>query len=482
MKRALALALFVAAPLLAQPARIASDFEMRQMEQQLAREHDFVAQLSGRLNLGDLRLSRNEPALANGEYAKALEIAGSERIAARRASQMTRYATATSYAALAEAKLAHAARAYELAEEALRYTSDSAKTWNLYANTMALLGKTAKAVSAERNAVATETDPLDLAIYKYSLASWLPERDEAKRLLVEVITSLKSKDFDRLKSAVVRKESFEIYSSARGDEAAYVSLVNRSQLRLASLYEAEGDLAGARATYRDVLATRTDDPTALAALARLAPTAAEREQYFAAAFDANPFSLPLIRDYERLWSAAPALSEAEGAKPPLSSTGQRVRHAIDELHQGNRKAASEALAQLVKDFPDNETLRILQREAEGETTLPSFISQPPKNTVRPTAAELRQLVNAKTVDRAALDKLTFESTVTFAKAQEAPNQTIFESGDIDGIPFRFAEPIAFTGSFAANTPLRLAYRILGATDVNGAGGLLLEPIRLEEIR
>ena len=267
---ALSLALFSA-----QQTRISSDFEIQQMERQLATSKSFVAQLSARLNLGDLRLARNENALATAEYAQALDVAARERAEARRAADMTRYATATSYAALAEAKLSHDARAFELGEEALRYASDSAKTWNLYATTMSLLRKREKAASAARNAVSiataeVERSPsvskrLDLAIYQYSLATFTD--DEA--LLRTVVASLKSSAFDPLKSAVVRNESFEIYSTARGEEAAYVSLLNRAQLRLAALYEQRGDAAAARATYESVLAARSDDPTALAALARL---------------------------------------------------------------------------------------------------------------------------------------------------------------------------------------------------------------------
>ena len=79
------LLLFMAPPLAAQ-TRIASDFEIQQMEQQIARWHDFVSQLSGHFNLGDLRLTRNENALARAEYAKALQLAADERLAARRAS------------------------------------------------------------------------------------------------------------------------------------------------------------------------------------------------------------------------------------------------------------------------------------------------------------------------------------------------------------------------------------------------------------
>src|SRR5207248_4202012 len=109
--------------------------------------------LAGHLTLGDARLSLSESAQARREYAQAYEIASTERLDARRASNLARYATATSYAALAEAKLGADANAFELSEEAVRYESGEAKSWNLYANTMSLLGKPAKAASASRNAV-----------------------------------------------------------------------------------------------------------------------------------------------------------------------------------------------------------------------------------------------------------------------------------------------------------------------------------------
>jgi len=465
----------------AQQSRISSDFEIAEMERQLTSSKSFVAQLSARLNLGDLRLARNEAALATAEYTKALDVAARERLEARRDSDMTRYATATSYAALAEAKLSHDARAFALAEEALRYTSDSAKTWNLYANTMSLLHKTAKAASAARIAVAiaeadvqkspSTANRLDLAIYQYSLATFTDD----EQLLRGVVASLQSSAFDPLKSAVVRNESFEIYSTARGEEAAYVSLLNRAQLRLAALYERRGDVADARATYESVLKSRSDDPTALAAMARLAG-----DRYYAAAFDANPFSLPLIRDYERY------LDRAHPPAPDETSTGAEVRRALQQLHAGESRAARATLDALLARFPDNDTLRQLRREAEEHATqTPAFLTSG-KATAQPTGAELRQLLGLKLTpeQRAALDRMTLAGTAAFKPEtrNQKPDQTVFESGTIEGVPFRFAEPTIFTGDFAPNAPLRLTYRILGVTDVDGADGLLLEPIRLEPIR
>jgi hypothetical protein len=486
MKRLLVI-LALAAPAFAQTTRIASDFEIAQMQQQLARSHDFLSQLSGHLNLGDARLTRSESALARREYAHAFELASNERLDARRASDLARYATATAYAALTAAKLGRDANAFELSEEAIRYESGEAKTWNLYASTMSLLRKPAKAASASRNAVALARRDLaqspdlgnriDLAIYQYALASSLIETgqtSEAERLLVEVTSSLRSTEFDSLKRDVARRESFEIYSSARGEAASYISLLNRSQLRLASLYESRGDAARARQQYDNVLAARSDDPTALAAIARLS----QSSEHFAEAFDANPFSLTLVRDYQRYLSTHRA-EQAEG-----DSAGARMRRVLIAMNRGESHAAKTALDELDKQFPDNDTLRMLRAEVDKPNGAPSFLLAG-VTTATPSASDLRSLIalfdnNRLTPEqRAALDKIAFTSVAQFDERKDAPaNQTAFESGDIDGVRFRFSEPMAFNGDFAAHAPLRLIYRVLGASNDE----LLLEPMKLEAAR
>jgi tetratricopeptide (TPR) repeat protein len=463
----------VATAALAQP-RLASDFEIAQMEQQLARSRDFEPQLSGRLNLGDLRAARNERSLARAEYAKALDLAERERVDARRDSSLSRYANATSYAALAQAKLGRDAEAFGLLEEAARYASDDAEAWNLYASAMRTLGHPRKAVSAARNAVAIAsrahatrtTDAraaLDLAVDQHALATALVEANElseAEQLLVTVTESLRSRAFDSLRRDVARQESFEVYSSARGDVAAYVSLLNRAQLRLASLYEQLGDADRARTQYTRVLQGRNDDVTALAALARLARSDAERERYYAEAFEANPFSMALVRAYQR--DQHPRIDDE-------ATTGSRMRQALGQLARGETRTARVSLDALLEKFPANETLRTLRREAESATT----ITLPSSN---PTANELRALLDAferlTPEQSATLDQATFTSSVVF-------NGTVFESGTIDNVPFRFSEPTVFAGTFDVTQPLRLTYRILGMTRLEERDALLLEPIRLE---
>ena len=128
-----------------------------------------------------------------------------------------------------------------------------------------------------------------------------------------------------------------------------------------------------------------------------------------------------------------------------------------------------SLDALLVKFPANETLRTLRREAESATkiVLPS---------ANPTASELRALLDAferLTADqRVALDQATFTSSVVF-------HGTVFESGTIDNVPFRFSEPTLFAGTFDITKPLRLTYRILGITRLDERDALLLEPIRLE---
>ena len=458
MKRLLVIAL-ITLPLFGQ--RLASDFEIAQMERQLASARGFEAQLSARLNLGDARSARSERSLARNEYAKALDLAAKERLDARRESSMTRYAIATSYAALAQAKLGRDSEAFALIEEALRYTSDDPETWNLYASAMRIMDRPRKAVSAARNAVAIANPekPLDVAVYQHALASMLIEAnelDEAERLLVALTGTLRSSRFEALRREVARGEAFEVQSSARGDVAAYVSLLNRAQLRLASLYERRGAAAKAREQYQRVLEGRSDDATALAGLARLSASESERDRHYAEAFDANPFSLTLVREYQRY---------ARERRPAVAddTTGARVRKAIVHLAYGERRAARTILDALLAQFPANETLRTLRREAEQQpAAIPS---------AEPSPAELRTLLEGfeqLTPDqRLALDEKTFTSVVRFKDG-------VAYEGTIGDVPFRFASEMVFSGAFDFTQPLELTYRIAGVAN----DSLFLEPLQI----
>lgn len=463
------------AALLALPAsaqRIASDFEIAQMEKQVATSRDFLSQVAGHLNLGDLRVTRNETTAAHAEYSRAIDIAKTERLRARKDSELGRYATATAYEGLADAKLGRAAESMAAFDEALRYASDDAKTWNLYLSAMQAVHLDEKAIAMGRNAVALAeagSDPLDLNVFRYSLATALlagGRNDEAQHLLATVVDALRSPRFDALRSRVARTESFEIYSTARGDEAAYLSLLNRAQLALGALDERAGDNAAARRQYENVLAGRSDDVTALAALARLSD-GAERERYYAAAFDANPFSTSLIRQYrDYLRTAKP--DAPDGATP-----GAAMRTALQQLARGEHRAARTTFETLASRFPNNATIAALERETEAPAvaTLPS---------PQPTAGELRNFIDAferlAPEQRAALDTLTLTSNVVFDPSATPPQegQTVFETGTIDGVPFRFSEPTAFAGLFPVN--VRLTYRILGAS----GDALLVQPLKVEK--
>ena len=509
----------------AQTTRIASDFEIQQMEKQAASAHDFPSQLSAHLNLGDLRLTRSETTVAHTEYQKAADIAQRGRTDARTSSDLARYATATMYASLAEAKLGEERQAFALIEEATRYASDDAKTWNVYASTMRVLHQPRKAASAARNAVTvaeaelrrspSTAKLLDLDIYRYSLATALDdagERDEAQRRLETVVASLRTQDFDALRKDAARRESFEIYSTARGETTAYLSLLNRSQLQLAAMYERGGNVARARDVYHDVLTSRSDDASALAALARLAGSGAERTQSYADAFDANPFSIGLIRDYQS-WLSQHRVEPNDGA-----SDGSIVRRALEQMARGENRAARSTLDALASRFPENDVVGYLAAtndialgdavrarsrsmhvetlRREVESRLPSSVAAAPAfldgtaTSATPSGAELRHLLAALQQQRLtpeehlALDRITLTSTAMFDASAAAgkPGQSVFESGTVEGVAFRFSEPIAFAGTFAAATPLRLTYRVLGVTEAGGADGLLLEPVKLEAAR
>jgi tetratricopeptide (TPR) repeat protein len=509
------------------------------MQRQAATAHDLNSQIAAHLNLGDQRLLRNEATLAVAEYSTAESIARRERSDARQASDMARYARATMYAGFAAARLERPNAAFELLEEAVRYASHDAKTWNFYANAMTILDRPRKAASAARNAVTiaertmqsspSMANSLDLTIYQYSLALALlntREDAEAQRLLETIVASLHGKEFDPLRKSAARSESFQIYSTVTTEMAAYLSLLNRTQLQLAHLFEDQHDLVRARKTYTDVLGTRSDDPDALAALARLSPSPAERAQAYADAFDANPFSIDLIRDYEQ-WLKTSRIEPNAG-----TSAGAAVRRALEQRNRGENLAARGTLESLASKFPDNDVVQYLAaqndldigdvdrarsraihiddfsrdiqtRIKKSSVAAPAFLSGTgTASIVAPAAGDLRRLIalfeqqRITPEQRVALDKLTFTSTAIFdpqstggaqalspsSDPTSQPAQTIFESGSIDGIPFRFSEPIAFAGTFAVQTPLSLTYRILGVTELRGAEALLLEPRKLEAQR
>lgn len=492
MNRALVLAIAIAIVLPARAQRMASDFEISRMREQMASSKDFVAQLSARLNLGDLYLTRSDRSAAVSEYQQAFEIADKERTRARSHSDMTGYATATAYAALAQAKLRRGPQSFELLEEALRFASDSPKTWNIYATAMTLQGRPEKGVSAARNAVAIAAAELrqspsvaarlDLAIYQHALAAAvidIGEDREGEALLREVLASLQSTAFAPVRRAVERSESFEIYSSARGDAAAYLSLLNRAQLRLAALEEKRGNLAAARAGYRRVLDQRSDDPAALAAFARLAP-ADEQARWFAAAFDANPFSISLIRAYRDYLAAhgAPRID--------ATGTGAMMRLALHQIAAGEARAARATLDELRVRFPTNDALRRLRAEADSPRGAPDLIATA-DGIIEARESLFRQLIASSErltpEQRSALDTATFRGAAIFTSATEGgPGQTVLESGTVEGVPFRFAEPTAFHGIFGAGAPLRLTFRLLGVTAVEGRDALLLEPLGIEGAR
>jgi len=525
MKAQLAFLALVLANTLSAQTRLASDFELATLEKQIARERDPIALTAAHLNLGDLRASRTESSLSRAEYSTALRSAEKERRASRTRSDLAGYALATAYSGLSSAKLGRGADAFDAFEESIRYASNSPRIWNLYASAMSLLRLDRKAVATARNAVAiatrdferypTTSNRLDLEVYRYALASSLTrlgERSEAADLLASIIESLASSKLDAVRREITRAESFEIYSSARGEVSAYLSLLSRSRLRLAALHEEAGRGDDARRLYEEALTLRSDDPTALAGLARLATGAPDRRRYFREAFAANPFAFSLIEEYERYLQGGG--QPAEKGSMPASA----VQGAVEALARGESRTAAELLVPLIEKFPENDALRFLQTrsdialgdfdaalrdiervhdtkakrqlkaalaEATGRDERPLALVQPKAPVGDASQEDLRALMVRLSRDtltpeeRERLDSLEISSLVRFDPATPgAPQTTTFRSGRIGGVRFRFSNPTTFAGTYAGDQPLRLTFRVLGATQSDGADALLLEPLRV----
>jgi tetratricopeptide (TPR) repeat protein len=525
MKRAaLAAALLVALGAQAQ-TRIASGIEIRQMEEAAAYGEDSGSRVAAYISLGDLRLERNELALGQRAYDAALKLATEERADAWKVRDLKRYALACSWIGVAHGRLGHGVEAFAILEEAARYAGDSRGTWNTYSVAMYRLGELEKAIGTARIAVALseratrgrapERALLELTFDQFSLAQALLERDrdgdseEAEKILLAIAVLLESDRLRGLRKRVAEREEFEVISAPTTDSGMYLAIFNRAHMRLAWLYEKRGALEKAASEYKTVLSRRTDEPMALGGLARLAVTAEERDRYLILSLDANPFADDIVADYVDHVASGKA-----SPATPAGSVGSVVRTAIQQIHARDVRHARETLRPLLAAHPNNDVLRSLLARAEIESgdldaaravaatirsaplrarienmirqrsPRPLFLDQPAERVADPSEHELRAVVrlfagNKLTAeDRAVLDRTELSSVATFA----AGEGEMFERGTIARVPFRFQTGVSFRGIPAGTRTLRIVYRILGATTLDGEDALLLEPLRAEVVQ
>lgn len=470
--------------------RIASDIEIREMEEAAQRAKAFDAKVSAHYNLGELRHERNESEAAQREYETTLKLAREERNAARRDKNIPRYALACSWSGVALAGLDRPSEAFAVLEEAVRYAADSPGVWNLYSSAMFRLGVPQKAIGAARMSVAAAErkmgvqpavrQTLELNVHRYALAQALLNVDgdaedrEAENILRQITQSLDSNAFEPLRKTLGTREEFQIVAAPTTESGMYLSIFNRAHMRLAWLYETGGSADKARAEYQAVVSRRSDEPAALAGLARVAADAQERDRYLVQSLDANPFALDVVEDYERHVQSGDA-SPATGG-----SVGARVRLAIQQIHDSDFRRARQTLEALLKAHPNNDVLQSLLLRAKATSSgRPWFLAEPLDLVPNPTESDLRAVLGlfaANTLtpaDRATLDQEKFSSIVMF----DASDGETLRSGTMNKVPFRFQNPTRFEGIDPKASTLRVTYRILGATTVDERDALLIEPLR-----
>lgn len=485
-RTAAAVLLALAAAALRAQTHIATDVEVREMEEAARKAPDFPSRVSAHINLGELHRDRNESAAAQREFEAALRIARDEKNAARRERDLLRYALACSWSGVALADLGRGAEAFADLEEAVRYQSDAPSVWNHYSVAMFRLGRSEKAIGAARNSVAAAErktairgsvrDELDLDIDRYALAGALLAQedrtasDEAESILRDIATSLEGDTFQSVRAAVAKREEFQLLTAPTTETGLFLALFHRAHLRLAGLYESGGQTEKAMSEYQAVLGRRSDEPAALAGLARLSTDPKERDRYFILSLDANPFASDVLADYERLVAAGNASPAA-----PTGSVGSRVRLAVQQLRGRDYRGARETLQALLAAHPNNDVLQSLLTRAKSESapkSKPWFLTQQTKLVTGPTEENLRALLslfssNAMSAeDRATLDQEEFSSIPALDAG--------LQSGTIHRVPVRFQSPIPTK----SQTP-RVVYRILGVTTVDGRDALLLDLVRAE---
>jgi tetratricopeptide (TPR) repeat protein len=510
--------------LLAQSSWVATDYEIAAAEKGLE-QRDPLEVMAAHLNLAELHRSRNEIDTAAAHEARAIEIATEQRAIFWSRGDLRDYATATAWLAFAHALSGDAGRAWLLYEEALRFSADSPRLWNLYASGLGKSGRHASAIAAARTAVAISEDAaardprprnlLDVGIYRHALAAALLRQhegatDEAETLLRSVIELLEDSRFEEIRARAARSEHFEVTSSVRSDVAAWVSLDIRSRLRLGLLLETAGRADEAREVFRTVLRRRSGEPVALEALLRLTRDRAGRAQLFEEAFEANPFSFELLQAFERHLRRDPAGREPEGVSP-----GAIVRHTVVLLHL-DRPGEAESLArQLLGRYPGNDALRwlllrsIAESRPEEARSLAAAIREPsirrsalsiiaagearrgdgrqalarlgpePRRISASDLAAIAVLLREGDLAPAeleTLDRASVSAQARFDQSVVDEETTILTSGMIGETPFRFPQPVIFLGRFTG-TDFLLTFRILGVTD--GGSTLLLEPLGVE---
>lgn len=503
----------------ASEGRLTSDYEIETARRQLAAARTPAARFAPHLNLGDLFSARHEAEPARHHYGEALSLAEEMARSARDRSDFSGYADATAYRGAALAKLGRAGEAWAAFEEALRYAADEARLWNLYASGMRVARLPRKAEAAARNAVflaaeRSERDAkalLDLAVYRYALAGAILEQRpgdaEAGSLLETIVSDLDSPALASVRESARRNEKFEVYSIVRSDADALVSLRTRALLLLARHHESRGELGAARQAWQRVLSFREDDAIALAGLARIASGVAETERLHQAALEANPWSVPLLRNYERyaagggtpepegsgaaaglrraLWllangrgaeasAVSQALEREHGSRATIHYVRARSAIAIGELEQAR------SFAEMLGNLPEASILLreiAARRDSIDEAsrllaTLESPVVDPDPATLLSLGRLLAAGLPAAELQRA--DALIFASRVELDEPLDRrEGVTLFASGSIDGHPFRFSVPTAFRGELTAGAH-RLEYRLAGTSGET----LLLEPIGL----
>lgn len=492
--------------------RIASDIEIRQM-QEAAQSGEFATKIAAHINLGELRKLRNEFAASEREFQDALQLSRMERDEARKKKELPRYAVACAWIGVSLASLGRGADAFAMLEEAVRYAADSRGVWNVYSVAMYQLDKPEKAIGAARMSVhaaerdvitggATVRELLELNVDRFALAQGLLDYGtadagkEAEQILLAITASLESEAFAALRKTLGKREEFQVLSTARTDGGMYLSIFNRSHLRLARFYEATGADEQAIREYKAVVSRRSDEPIALGGLARLTKDPKESDQYFIQSLDANPFADDVIADYEHHVAMGQASAPARSG-----STGSRVRLVVHQLEAREFRQARETLKALMAEHPHNDVLQAMlarlesksgdadaARAAAGEIADPAirqnvlgsirrqgvvrpwFLDEAPTEPVVPAESELRTLLNLFANHRLSGDDLATLDRAEFTGSAELETP---ERGTIHGIPFRLQTPARVQGK------VRMTYRILGATTIDERDALLLEPVRVE---
>lgn len=486
-------------------AQSADDHELRTNQRLHETARTAADRFAAAMNLGDIHAGRGGREEARRWWSRARSVAAEERERLRSSGNLSGSARFSAWEAVAASALGDRAEAIALFEQARRILPGDAALLGRYANAELSHGAAEHAVNLARAALAHSALPggdrtlLDYATIEYTLARALAAAGDAPasasraRAMIERLEGPAARS---LRERAAAREEFTVIGTARGDAEALTTLLVRGHLHLATHEERAGNRQAALEHARRALLVRSDQPEALALVARIRGESSDWLQ----AFSSSPLDRQLHLQYR---------SALRAGLPPLDPAGDSLAalamKSVEAIEQRRWSTAAILIDQMKRRSGAQDALLALEAEslagqgraAEARDLIARIRSRSlaqgidiphapasgavelPADGSRLYALELER-IEALLVSPASaaglipqLEERTYESLVILENPAVQGGVTAATGAVVhggDNLTLRFMSPVRFRGDFSGETVI-LTYSILAADHE----GLVVEP-------